>query len=81
MHGQAIESLPVSRLKAECLRVVESVRTEGREYLITKHGKAVARLVPLSGARSPRGAWKDRVRAIGDIVHCDWSQEFEASRR
>jgi prevent-host-death family protein len=75
------EELPVSRFKAEWLRIVESVRREGREYVITKHGVAVARIVPVDRTRaSPRGAWKGRVEVLGDIVHTDWSDEFEVTR-
>ena len=80
--ARTTQQLAVSRFKAECLKVVESVRTEGREYLITKHGKIVARLVPAEDAarQSPRGAWRGRISIEGDIVQCDWSQEFEATR-
>jgi prevent-host-death family protein len=75
------EELPVSRFKAECLRIVESVRREGREYLITKHGEVVARLVPVDRTRaSPRGAWKGRIEIRGDIVQGDWTDEFEVTR-
>ena len=38
--------------KARCLALMERVRESGVEYVITKHGRPVAKLVPY---RSPRG--------------------------
>lgn len=33
--------------KAKCLKLMDEVQETGQEILITKHGRAVARLVPL----------------------------------
>lgn len=74
-------TVPVSEFKARCLGIVESVRTSEREVVITKRGEPVARLVPArKKALSPRGSWKGLVEIRGDIVQCDWSDEFEATR-
>ncbi len=68
-------------LKQHCLRLLDEVRDNGTSYVITKRGKPVARLVPIAPpARELRGAWKGRVRITGDIVHCDWSDLFDACK-
>ena len=38
--------LPAAEFKAKCLGLMDRVRETGAEYVITKHGKPVAKLVP-----------------------------------
>jgi prevent-host-death family protein len=40
-------SIPAGQFKARCLALMDRVRDGREEYIITKHGKAVARLVPI----------------------------------
>lgn len=76
------EQIGVSQLKTHCLEIVERTHGEGQEYIITKHGEPVARLLPIgSGRKSPRGAWKGLLNVKGDMVHLDWSGEFEVTRK
>ena len=73
--------ISASDFKARCLGLLDEVHASGTEIVITKRGKPVARLVPVVGARaSTRGAWKGFARIRGDIVHVDWSADFEAAR-
>ena len=73
--------IDASEFKARCLRVLDEVQATGREVVITRRGKPVARLAPIGPARtSLRGAWKGKARLHGDIVHVDWSSEFEDVR-
>lgn len=77
----AAKSINASDFKARCLKVLDEVQATGAEVVITKRGKPVARLGPIGPARrSLRGAWKGMARIRGDIVHVDWSAEFEATR-
>lgn len=39
--------------KATCLELVERVRQTGGEYVVTRHGKPVAKLVPYSEPARP----------------------------
>lgn len=74
------EEVPLSDFKARCSEYVDRA-AEGREIVITRRGERVARLVSEGRhLRSPRGSWKGLVTIEGDIVHTDWSDEFEASR-
>ena len=38
--------LPAAEFKAKCLGLMDHVRETGVEYVVTKHGKPVAKLVP-----------------------------------
>lgn len=70
-----------TEFKARCLGLLDEVRDRGAEVVITKHGKPVARLVPMREATgSLRGAWKGLARIRGDIVHGDWAAEFDATQ-
>ena len=75
------KTINASDFKARCLRVLDDVQATGSEVVITKRGKPVARLGPIGPARrSLRGAWKGMARIRGDIVHVDWSSDFEVVR-
>ena len=77
----ATRSINASDFKARCLKVLDEVQATGSEVVITKRGKPVARLGPIGPVRrSLRGAWKGMARIRGDIVHVDWTAEFEATR-
>jgi prevent-host-death family protein len=38
--------VPAGEFKATCLELMDKVKSTGAEYVITKHGKPVAKLVP-----------------------------------
>jgi prevent-host-death family protein len=38
--------LPAAEFKAKCLGLMDHVRETGAEYVVTKHGRPVAKLVP-----------------------------------
>ena len=78
-HG----AMPVgaAEFKAHCLELLDKVREHGVEYVVTKHGKPVARVVPVSVPRATlRGAFGDRMRITGEIVDVDWSGDWDAAR-
>ena len=43
-------TVPAAVFKARCLELMDRVRETRETYIITKHGKPVARLVPCDGA-------------------------------
>jgi prevent-host-death family protein len=45
---------------SELIRAVEA----GGEVTITRHGRPVARIVPIAPAEGAGGAWAERVRAL-----------------
>lgn len=76
--GHKTQSLGTAEFKAKCLELLEDVAASGNEYVVTKRGRPMARIVPIAPrARSSFGAWKERMEVVGDLVHADWSDEFE----
>ena len=72
-------TIPVSEFKAKCLGLIEGVASNGETIIITKHGKAVAKVAPIVSARkSIKGSWKGLVEIKGDIVHFDATEDWEA---
>ncbi|MDP1572004.1 MAG: type II toxin-antitoxin system prevent-host-death family antitoxin [Vicinamibacterales bacterium] len=63
-------TIPAAEFKAGCLALMDRVRERGEEYIVTKHGEPVARLVPVAPetARSPFGWIAGSVTEHGDIV-------------
>ena len=41
------EQIAAAEFKARCLELMDRVRETGAEYVVTKHGRPVARLVPV----------------------------------
>ena len=44
--GARSESVAAAEFKAKCLELMDRVRETGTEYVVTKHGVPVAKLVP-----------------------------------
>lgn len=73
--------VPATEFKAHCLELLDRVGPDG--IVITKHGKPVAKLVPL-GADSAGliGSLKSKLRIRGDILSTglSWSAESRHAR-
>ena len=60
--------------KNTCLQLMDDVSAGGREYIITKHGRPVAKLVPPDAdAQSGFGWLAGTIMAEGDIVSPDFA--------
>ena len=71
-----------AEFKANCLKLFDRVRDERAEYVVTKHGKPVARVVPAGApSTSLRGVFAGRIRITGDIVSADWQDDWDAMNR
>lgn len=61
--------IAASEFRAKCLRLLDEVNQRRREYIITKRGKPVARLLPASAAApSVFGHMRGTGEIVGDIV-------------
>jgi prevent-host-death family protein len=61
------KTMGASEFKEKCLAVLEEVGPEG--VVITKHGKPVAKLIPIATSFGDLiGALKGRLRIKGDIL-------------
>ena len=73
-------AISVTEFNAKCLRVVDDVQTTKRSVVISRHGRAAAKLVPVS--RESGAAWHGRARKTtetkGDILSTGESWNAEA---
>lgn len=54
--------------KARCLKLLDEVAETHKPLVITKHGKAVAKLVPMPPEQELFGALAGSVLAEGDLI-------------
>lgn len=70
-------TIPAAAFKARCLELMDRVRETGVEYVVTKHGEPVARLVPYTArAQQPlfgsmRGTVLEYERPF-DPIDAEW---------
>ena len=57
------QQMPAGEFKARCLALLDEVAQTGREIIVTKRGKPIAKLAPLE-PKSLRGS----VKFLGDII-------------
>lgn len=67
--------IPAGEFKAKCLALLDDVAETGQEVVVTKRGRAVARLVPVETPRSLRGS----IVSQGDLIS-PLDEEWEAGR-
>jgi prevent-host-death family protein len=66
-----MEEIAISKFKATCLAVLESVRKTGKAVLVTRFGEPVAEVVPPHRSRKPKhwvGSLAGTGQITGDIV-------------
>ena len=60
-------TIPAAQFKEKCLEILDQV--EGDGVVITKHGRPVARLIPISDSHAQLiGSLKDRLQTSGDLM-------------
>jgi prevent-host-death family protein len=60
------KTMGAARFKEKCLALLDEVGPEG--LIITKHGRPVARLIPMGGESADLiGCLKGRIRIRGDV--------------
>lgn len=74
-------AVPITEFKATCLELIDAVSRRHFEVIVTKHGKPVARLVPIEQpVQSGFGCMRGTVLDYGDIeapLGEDWFQEAD----
>jgi antitoxin (DNA-binding transcriptional repressor) of toxin-antitoxin stability system len=74
--NQPMQKINASKFKEQCLALLDNLDPEG--IVITKHGKAVARLIPAgSDCASLIGSMKDKVKIHGNLLSTgiEWDAE------
>jgi prevent-host-death family protein len=63
------QTIAAGEFKAKCLHLLDEVQQTRKEIVITKRGRAVARLLPVEeDVPSIFGRMKGTIRILGDIV-------------
>ena len=66
--GGGARTMKASEFKAKCLKLMNEVAESGAEYVITKNGRPVSRLVPYrKKPKSLFGIDRGRLEILGDI--------------
>jgi prevent-host-death family protein len=60
-----MKMIPAGEFKAQCLALMEDVRSTRRSIVITKRGKPIAKLVP---AETEKDEWIGRLKGVIKIV-------------
>ena len=64
-----MKKMPAGAFKVHCLRVMDEVQSKRESVLITKRGKPVAKLVPVSNEKDDIfGFFKGKIKITGDVV-------------
>jgi prevent-host-death family protein len=66
-----MKEVRISEFKAKCLGILEEVRKTHRPVRITRFGKPVAEVVPLTPEQRPKrwlGSMAGTIKIVGDIV-------------
>ena len=62
-------TMPAGVFKARCLAVMDEVQKKRESVVITKHGKPVAKLVPVGPPDDDFfGFMKGKMKIVGDII-------------
>ena len=78
-------TMSATEFRAKCYRLMDEVAETGRNVVITKRGRPVARLVPVRPRRgAPFGLYRDQIRIHGDIgapIDVEWEAESGSERK
>lgn len=76
------KQISATEFKAKCLRLIDEVAANGPALVITKRGKPVAKLTRAASAQRPlAGGCADLGKIVGDIVHFDLSDRWDAMKK
>jgi len=74
-------TVKISEFKAKCLQILDRVARTGETLVITRRGRPLARVLPISSGSEGEwlGSLKGSARAVGDLIEpvVD-SEEWEA---
>ena len=65
------ETIPISKFKATCLRLLDNVNKTGKSIIVARKGEPIALVTPPPPPPKPDpwlGCMKDRIKITGDII-------------
>ena len=67
--SKRLKTIPAGVFKAKCLAIMDEVQAKSQPVIITKHGKPVVKIVPVTeGHEDIFGFLKGQATIVGDIV-------------
>ena len=79
-----VRTIKASEFKAKCLNLMNEVAETGAEYVVTKNGRPVSRLVPYrKKPKSLFGIDRGRLEILGDIdepLDVEWEAQSDKLR-
>ena len=67
--SKRLKTIPAGVFKAKCLAIMDEVQAKSQPVIITKYGKPVIKLVPVTEDRDDIfGFLQDKMTIVGDIV-------------
>jgi len=74
-----VKTLGVTEFKNHCLALLDELRRNGGEIILTKRGNPVAKVVPVIDPKAPplRGLFKGRLQIHGDIAEVSFANLWE----
>ena len=72
-----MRTMAAGKFKAQCLGVLDEVKTKREGVVVTKNGQAVARLMPMPlAAEDPIfGFYKGKLDILGDVISPIYTDE------
>jgi len=76
------QTIPISEFKARCIEVLKQVHRTRRNLLVTLRGEPLVTVEPYRAPTQKRrfGRYRNQTRIVGDVVHFDWSGDWDDSR-
>ena len=74
-----MRTLAVSAFKAQCIAILREAQRSGEPLLVTRRGRPLARIEPISEEASERrlGQFRGRMQIRGDIVNSSSEEDWE----
>jgi prevent-host-death family protein len=69
VKSKRLKTIPAGVFKAKCLAIMDEVQSKSQPVIITKHGKPVVKLVPVTEEPDDIfGFMQGKATIVGDIV-------------
>ena len=64
------KTIPISKFKATCLRLLDNVKKTGNSILVTRKGEPIALVIPPPPPKTHTwlGCMKGKIKITGDII-------------
>jgi prevent-host-death family protein len=75
-----VEKFLISEFKARCIELLKQVHSSGRPIIVTLRGEPLVRVIPATKSGQPQvrlGRKNGNAVFKGDVVHFDFSEEWE----